>query len=125
MYEITYAEPRPDHTVTIAFSDGAEGVGDFTPLIQRGELFAALEDPRFFVQEMRLLPGGSGWPGPMIWTFQRMDCGGMRFLTSKRSLSKQPLGIDRFDFEGSGRRVIPKRPVRLHAPVRCRTQVPG
>jgi hypothetical protein len=62
--EITDAVAHPDHTVTITWSDGARGVVDFAPFIARGELFATLEEPAFFVREMRVLDGGIGlaWP---------------------------------------------------------------
>jgi hypothetical protein len=64
LYEITNAEAHPDHTVTITWSDGARGVVDFTPFIERGELFAALQEPGYFVREMSILRGGIGltWP---------------------------------------------------------------
>ena len=60
LYEIAHAEPRPDHTVAITFSDGMSAVVDFSPVIERGELFATLADARFFVREMKVLPGGIG-----------------------------------------------------------------
>jgi Protein of unknown function (DUF2442) len=63
-HEIASAMAHPDHTVTIAWSDGALGVVDFMPFIARGQLFAALGAPDYFVREMRILPGGIGltWP---------------------------------------------------------------
>jgi len=64
LYEITNAEPHPDHTVTITWADGARGVVDFTSFIERGALFAALQEPDYFIREMSILPGGIGltWP---------------------------------------------------------------
>jgi hypothetical protein len=64
LYEITNAVANPDHTVAITWADGARGVVDFAPFIQRGELFAALEEPAYFVREMSILRGGIGltWP---------------------------------------------------------------
>jgi hypothetical protein len=64
LYEITNAEAHPDHTVTITWADGARGVVDFMPFIERGELFAALQGPTYFVREMNILRGGMGltWP---------------------------------------------------------------
>jgi hypothetical protein len=64
LYEITNAEAHPDHTVTITWADGARGTVDFTPFIARGELFAALQEPNYFVREMSFLRGGIGltWP---------------------------------------------------------------
>jgi hypothetical protein len=64
LHEITHAEPHPDHTVTITWSDGVRGTVDFSIFVERGELFAALKDPEYFVAEMRILRGGIGltWP---------------------------------------------------------------
>lgn len=61
---ITNAVAHADHTVTITWSDGAQGVVDLTPFIARGGLFSALSDPDWFVGEMLVLPGGIGltWP---------------------------------------------------------------
>jgi hypothetical protein len=64
LYEIKDAVAHPNHTVTITWADGARGVVDFTPFIARGELFAALGEPSYFVREMSILRGGIGltWP---------------------------------------------------------------
>lgn len=64
LYEITNAVAHTDHTVTITWADGMRGVVDFTPVIERGALFAALQEPGYFVQEMSILRGGIGltWP---------------------------------------------------------------
>src|SRR5258708_4288753 len=66
-YGIVAAAAHPDHTVTIAWSDGMCSVVDFVPYIARGELFRALQDPDYFVKEMNILPGGIGlaWPNEM------------------------------------------------------------
>jgi hypothetical protein len=60
LYEIKDAVAHPDHTVTITWVDGARGVVDFTPFIERGELFATLQEPDYFVRKR----GGIGltWP---------------------------------------------------------------
>jgi hypothetical protein len=64
LFEIVRAEARPDHTVAITWSDGAEGVVDFLPLFDRGGWFSPLRDADYFVANMILLPGGAGltWP---------------------------------------------------------------
>jgi hypothetical protein len=64
LYEIAEAEPHPDHTVSITWSDGVHGMVNFNPFIAQGGVFAALEDPEFFMREMRILRGGIGltWP---------------------------------------------------------------
>jgi len=60
IYEIANAEPDRHHHMG---RRRARGV-DFAPFIQRGEVFAALEDPTYFVSEMNILRGGIGltWP---------------------------------------------------------------
>lgn len=64
LHEITNAIAHPNHSVTITWADGLRGVVDFMPFIQRGALFATLQEPDFFVREMRVLPNGIGltWP---------------------------------------------------------------
>jgi len=64
LYEIKDAVANPNHTVTITWADGARGVVNFAPYIKRGELFAALQEPGYFVREMSILRGGLGltWP---------------------------------------------------------------
>jgi hypothetical protein len=64
LYEITEAIARPDHTVTITWSDGVTGVVDFLPIIDRGGWFTPLRDGAYFVTTMVVLPGGAGltWP---------------------------------------------------------------
>jgi hypothetical protein len=64
LYEIVDAVAHPDHTVSITWSDGARGVVDFLPIIDRGGCFTPLRDPEYFVSEMIRLPGGIGltWP---------------------------------------------------------------
>ena len=63
LYEITHAVAHPNHTVTITWSDGIQGEVNFTPFITKG-VFAALQDPAYFVREMRLLRSRIGleWP---------------------------------------------------------------
>ena len=60
LYEIVAATAHPDHTVSITWSDGARGVVDFLPIIDRGGWFTPLRDPDWFVSTMVLLPGGIG-----------------------------------------------------------------
>ncbi len=67
LHEIKHAVANPDHTVTITWADGARGVVNFTPFIKRGELFAALNEPDYFVSQMTILRGGIGlaWPNEL------------------------------------------------------------
>ena len=64
LFEIVEAIAHEDHTVTITWSDGACGVVDFLPIIDRGGWFTPLRDGNYFVATMRALPTGSGltWP---------------------------------------------------------------
>ena len=64
LYEIVAAVAHPDHTVTITWSDGARGVVDFLPIIDRGGWFTPLRDPDYFIANMVVLSGGRGltWP---------------------------------------------------------------
>ncbi|HEY0422603.1 MAG TPA: DUF2442 domain-containing protein [Rhodopila sp.] len=64
LFEITAAVARPDHTVTITWSDGVSGVVDFLPIIDRGGWFTPLRDGDYFAATMIVLPEGQGltWP---------------------------------------------------------------
>ena len=64
LFEITQAVACADHTVTITWADGARGVVDFLPIIDRGGWFTPLRDGDYFVATMIRLPGGAGltWP---------------------------------------------------------------
>ncbi len=64
LHAIVEAEAAPDHTVKVVWSDGVCGVVNMMPYIARGGLFAVLDDPSYFVREMRILPDGIGltWP---------------------------------------------------------------
>lgn len=64
LFEIVDAIAHPDHTVTITWSDGARGVVDFLPIIDRGGWFTPLRDGDYFAATMIILVGGAGltWP---------------------------------------------------------------
>jgi Protein of unknown function (DUF2442) len=64
LYEIVEAIAQPDHTVHIIWSDGACGVVDFLPIIDRGGWFTPLRDGDYFAATMTVLPNGAGltWP---------------------------------------------------------------
>lgn len=64
LFDIVSAVAHPDHTITIVWSDGAQGIVDFMPIIDRGGWFTPLRDPGYFIENMVLLPGGAGltWP---------------------------------------------------------------
>ena len=64
LFEITQALARPDHTVSITWSDGVCGEVDFLPVIDRGGWFTPLRDGDMFAATMIILPAGKGltWP---------------------------------------------------------------
>lgn len=64
LFEIIEAIARPDHTVSITWSDGVRGLVDFLPIIDRGGWFTPLRDGDYFVSTMVMLPDGAGltWP---------------------------------------------------------------
>jgi hypothetical protein len=70
LYEIVEATAHPDHTVTITWSDGARGVVDFLPIIDRGGWFTPLRDGDYFAANMIVLAGGTGltWPEEMDYS---------------------------------------------------------
>jgi hypothetical protein len=61
LFEIAEAIARPDHTVTITWSDGVRGEIDFLPIVDRGGWFTSLREGDYFVTTMISLPGGA-WP---------------------------------------------------------------
>ena len=58
--------PEPNYKLRLTYADGETIVVDFTPVIQRGGVFAPLSDPEFFSQ---VLIGERGryvqWPGEL------------------------------------------------------------
>lgn len=64
LYRIREATPHSDHTVTITWSDGVEAVVDLAPVVSKGKVFALLQDPNYFVEQMRIAEDRLGleWP---------------------------------------------------------------
>jgi hypothetical protein len=64
LYRIANAVARPDHTVSMVWSDGVEALVDLGPIVAKGKVFAALQDPGFFVERMRVAEDRLGleWP---------------------------------------------------------------
>lgn len=64
LFDIIAAVANTDHTVTITWSDGACGVVDFLPIIDRGGWFTPLREGDYFAATMVVLPDGAGltWP---------------------------------------------------------------
>jgi hypothetical protein len=64
LFDIVAAVAGTDHTVVVTWSDGACGVVDFLPIIDRGGWFTPLRDGDYFAATMLVLPDGAGltWP---------------------------------------------------------------
>ncbi|MGA8611315.1 MAG: DUF2442 domain-containing protein [Xanthobacteraceae bacterium] len=64
LYRIENATAHPDHTVTVTWSDGVSAVVDLAPVIARGKVFAAMQEPGYFVEHMRVAEDRLGleWP---------------------------------------------------------------
>ena len=64
LYRISRAVAAPDHSVRLRWEDGVDGVVDFRPIIAKGGVFLPMQDPVFFVREMRIAADGTAleWP---------------------------------------------------------------
>lgn len=64
LYRIEKAIAHPDHTVAITWSDGVEAVVDLAPVVAKGKVFAAMREPHYFVEHMRIADDRLGleWP---------------------------------------------------------------
>jgi hypothetical protein len=64
LYRIADAVARPDHTVTVTWSDGITADVDMSPVIAKGNVFAPMADPVWFVANMRVATDRLGleWP---------------------------------------------------------------
>ena len=77
LYRIEKAVAHSDHTVTITWSDGVEAAVDLGPIVAKGKVFAAMQDPVFFVEEMRIALDRLGleWPNRVDFSAD-----GLRFM---------------------------------------------
>jgi hypothetical protein len=64
LYRIEKAIAHPDHTVTVTWSDGVEAVVDLAPVVAKGKVFTAMQEPGYFVEHMRIADDRLGleWP---------------------------------------------------------------
>lgn len=64
LYRINTAVPHPNHAVTVTWSDGVTAVVDLAPVIAKGNVFAPMQDPAYFVEKMQIAPDRLGleWP---------------------------------------------------------------
>jgi hypothetical protein len=76
LYRINAAVPHPTRAVTVTWSDGVTAVIDLAPVIARGNVFAPMQDPTYFVEKMRIAPDRLG----LEWS-NRVDfsADGLRF----------------------------------------------
>jgi len=77
LYRIDKATAHPDHTLTVTWSDGVEAMVDLTPVVAKGKVFAAMQDPGYFVERMRLAADRLGieWPNGVDFSAD-----GLRFM---------------------------------------------
>jgi hypothetical protein len=77
LYRIEKAIAHPDHTLTVTWSDGVEAVVDLTPVVAKGKVFAAMQDPGYFVERMRVADDRLGleWPNRVDFSAD-----GLRFI---------------------------------------------
>ena len=64
LYRITNATAHPNHTITVTWSDGVTADVDLSPVIAKGNVFAPMADPTYFVAKMRVAVDRLGleWP---------------------------------------------------------------
>jgi len=64
LYKIENAIAHANHTVTVTWSDGVTAAVDLSPVIAKGIVFAAMQEPAYFVTNMRIATDRLGleWP---------------------------------------------------------------
>lgn len=77
LYRIEKATAHADHRVTITWSDGIEAIVDLAPVVAKGKVFAAMQDPGYFVKHMRVAGDRLGleWPNRVDFSAD-----GLRFM---------------------------------------------
>ena len=77
LYRITKAKAHTNHTVTITWSDGVEAVVDLAPVVAKGKVFMAMQDPDYLKRHMRVAEDRLGLERP-----DRVDfsADGLRFM---------------------------------------------
>jgi hypothetical protein len=86
LYRIEKATAHPDHTVTITWSDGVEASVDLGPVVAKGKVFTAMQDPAFFVEHMRIADDRLGleWPNRVDFSAD-----GLRFMAFPEEAEKE------------------------------------
>jgi len=87
LYRIDQATAHPDHTVTVTWSDGVEAVVDLAPVVAKGKVFAALQDPAYFTTKMRIADDRLGieWPNRVDFSAD-----GLRFRAFPQEADEVP-----------------------------------
>ncbi len=64
LYRIVEAIAHPNYTVTVTWSDRVTAAVDLAQVVAKGNVFAPLQDPVYFVQNMRIADDRLGleWP---------------------------------------------------------------
>jgi hypothetical protein len=77
LYRIQKAIAHPDHTLTITWSNGVGAMVDLGPVVAKGKVFAPLQDPAYFVENMRVANDRLGleWPNRVDFSAD-----GLRFM---------------------------------------------
>jgi hypothetical protein len=93
LYRIKDAEAHPNHTLTITWSDGATAIVDLSSVIAKGDVFAPLLEPTYFVRRMRIAEDRLGleWPDRVDFSAD-----GLRFRAFPAEAEEEfgPLGPD-------------------------------
>ena len=91
LYRIEKAVAHPDHTVAVTWSDGVKAVVDLGPVVAKGKVFAAMQDPAYFVQQMHVADDRLGleWPNRVDFSAD-----GLRFMAFPSEASEEfsPVG---------------------------------
>lgn len=77
IYRIRKAAAHPNHKVTVTWSDGVAAVVDLAPVVAKGKVFAAMQDPDYFTRHMRVADDRLGleWPDQVDFSAD-----GLRFM---------------------------------------------
>jgi len=86
LYRIEKAVAHPDHTVTVTWSDGVEAAVDLAPVVAKGKVFAAMQDPAYFAERMRVADDRLGleWPDRVDFSAD-----GLRFMAFPKEAEEE------------------------------------
>lgn len=86
LYRIEKATAHPDHTVTVTWSDGVEAAVDLAPVVAKGRVFSAMQDPSYFVERMRVADDRLGleWPNRVDFSAD-----GLRFIAFREEAAEE------------------------------------